>query len=424
VAVAIENAKLFDEVLTMKNYNESILDGLSTGVVTLNASRRVETANPAALRTLAVDGARVVGKQAEEVFAGPNEWVNRSISQVLASGRPDLAMEAELIVAEDRAVSVNFTDLPLLNPQKETIGAILMLDDITQEKRLRGALSRYMPKEIADRLVDADAVLGGQIQEVSVLFSDIRSFTTISEALGPQETVAMLNEYFTVMADIIFRQGGILDKYIGDAILALFGTPFPTGEDADHAVTVAVEMQQALVEFNQHRRLQRKDAIRVGIGVNTDAVLVGNIGCLKRMDYTVIGDGVNLASRLEGASKFYRADVLISDMTFRQLKRSYFCREVDLIRVKGKNQPVLVHEIFTPPPEAERGRLADFLGTFTEALRFYRRREFGLAQDLFGKAAAVRGEDHLCALYRERCAYFLSTPPEAAWDGVWTMKDK
>ncbi|NLI78495.1 MAG: GAF domain-containing protein [Candidatus Riflebacteria bacterium] len=422
-AVAIENAKLFDDVLNMKNYNESVLESLNTGVVTLNERRRIETANTAALRTFAVDRAQIIGKGAEEFFAGRNHWIAERVERVLASGKTDLSLDAEIAQAGDRTAFVNFSGVPLHNTKQEPMGALVVVEDVTKEKRLRGALSRYMPKEVAERLADAEAVLGGQIQEVSVLFSDIRGFTSISEAIGPQETVAFLNAYFTEMVEIIFKNGGILDKYIGDAILSVFGTPFPSGEDADRAVTTAVEMMRALRALNVARAEAGQPPLGIGIGINTDKVLVGNIGSLKRMDYTVIGDGVNLASRLESACKFYHAGILVSELTLRQLKRSYLTREVDCLRVKGKQQPVWVHEVFDPEAVPGSG-FQDFLGHYRRGQQAYRGRDFPGAGRAFLEAEKIRPDDHLVKMYLERCEIFVDHPPPADWDGVWTMKEK
>jgi adenylate cyclase len=342
---------------------------------------------------------------------------------VLAPGKPDLSLDAESAQADERTAYVNFSGVPWRNTRQEPMGALVVVEDVTKEKRLRGALNRYMPKEVAERLAETEAVLGGQIQEVSVLFSDIRNFTSISEAIGPQETVSFLNAYFTEMVDIIFKNGGILDKYIGDAILSVFGTPFPSGEDADRAVTTAVEMMRALRQINRARAESGQAPLAIGIGINTDKVLVGNIGSLKRMDYTVIGDGVNLASRLESACKFYQTGILISEMTLRQLKRSYLTREVDCLRVKGKQHPVWVHEVFDPEAVPGSG-FQDFLRHYREAQSHYRRRDFAAAGRALLEAEKLRPADPLVKMYLERCEAFVDRPPPPDWDGVWTMHEK
>src|SRR5258706_3938681 len=203
-----------------------------------------------------------------------------------------------------------------------------------------------MDPGIADKLVSGGAeVLGGQAVPATVLFSDIRGFTTIAEKLGAQGTVALLNEYFTLMVDCIQREEGMLDKFIGDAIMAAFGIPVAHDDDADRAVRASISMIRDLSKWNAERVSQGKPPVDIGIGLNTDMVVSGNIGSKKRMDYTIIGDGVNLAARLESACKQYAARILISEFTYRKLRGTYRTREIDLVVVKGKTKPVGVYEV-------------------------------------------------------------------------------
>ena len=190
---------------------------------------------------------------------------------------------------------------------------MLMIEDISTEKRLKSTMARYMDPGIANQLVASGAeALGGQSVTATVLFSDVRSFTTITEQLGAQGTVALLNEYFTLMVDCIQREEGMLDKFIGDAIMAAFGIPVQHEDDADRAVRAAIGMMRELNSWNQQRLTEGKLPVDIGIGLNTDVVVSGNIGSRKRMDYTIIGDGVNLAARLESAFKQYGAHILMS----------------------------------------------------------------------------------------------------------------
>ena len=231
---------------------------------------------------------------------------------------------------------MNLTVVPLIDAADENIGSMLILEDITSGKRVKTTMARYMSKEVADQLIESgEAVLGGNDQKVSILFSDVRNFTTVSEALGARETVSMLNDYFEEMVEVIFHHGGILDKYIGDAIMALFGAPFSGPQDADNAIAVANGMIVSLRELNRRRTIQNKDVIDIGVGISTGDVIAGTIGSSKRMEYTVIGDSVNLASRLEGANKYYGTKILVSEHTIRNMKADALMREIDLMRVKG-----------------------------------------------------------------------------------------
>lgn len=423
-SVAIENAKLFDDVLNMKNYNESMLESMSNGVISLDADKNIVKCNAASLRILQKDLDSLTDSSAGDIFAD-NQWVLDSVNKVMETREVDLAMDADLNLDEEKKVSVNLTVVPLIDIKEELIGSLLVLEDITREKRIKSAMARYMTRELAEKLLEGgEAALGGQTQEATILFSDIRSFTTISETIGPQETVSMLNEYFSIMVDIIFQYGGILDKYIGDAIMAVFGAPFSTGEDPDRAVKAAVDMLTALKEFNLNRIRAGKAPIDIGVGMSTDVILSGNIGSMKRMDYTVIGDGVNLASRLEGANKYYGTKILISEMTFRGLKDSYIYREVDRIKVKGKTKPVSVYEILGYHDQDSFPHLDDFIELFRRGHGCFLSRDWQNGKDIFSRALALNDSDRACRLYLERCEYFLKNPPGDDWDGVWVMETK
>ncbi len=424
-AIALENAKLFDDVLSMKNYNESMLESMSNGVISLDDENRIAKCNAAAAAMLKVGEDDLLGRPLADIFFGPNLWVVHSVEKVRASGRADISMDTELWLGEKDRLSSNLTVAPLTGAKGERIGYLLVIEDITQEKRLKGTMARYMTKEVAEKLLEGgEDALGGQEQEAAVLFSDIRSFTTISEKLGPQQTVAMLNEYFSLMVDVIFSQGGILDKYIGDAIMAVFGAPFASDQDSDHAVRAGVQMLQALREFNLRRRAQGQDAIGIGIGVSTDVILSGNIGSPKRMDYTVIGDGVNLASRLEGANKFYGTLLLISEFCHARLKGRFLCREMDLIQVKGKTKPVAVYEVLDHYDQHSFPSLEHVVDAYREGLRLHRARDWAGAIRRFEKALALHPGDKPSRIYLDRSLYYQDNPPQDDWDGVWVMQSK
>jgi adenylate cyclase len=286
-------------------------------------------------------------------------------------------------------------------------------------------MARYITKEVADKLLEeGEDALGGTIQKASVLFSDIRSFTSLSERVGPQETVAMLNEYFTIMVDLIMSNKGILDKYIGDAMMAVFGAPFTAEQDADNALTTAVQMIQALNKLNSERVSGGREPIRIGIGVNTDKILSGNIGSDRRMDYTVIGDGVNLAARLESANKTYGTQVLFSEFTLADLTRDYKIREVDRLRVKGKANAVTIYETLDVYPEALFPHMPQVLKAYEEGVQHYRKQDFKDSRTSFEKALNLNPHDALSRLYLDRVKHFIAEPPPSDWDGIWTMMTK
>ncbi len=424
-AIAIENARLFEDVMNMKNYNESILESMSSGLVTFDDEKRAEKINRVAKTILEMGEDDILSLTAVDVFSGPNEWAAKAVDTVMETGEPDLAVDALLVDAKGVEKSVNWTTLPLINAKNKVIGTLAAFEDISGEKRLKGTLARYMTKEVADQLMEAGAAeLGGQTKEATVLFSDIRSFTTLSEQMGAPETVAMLNEYFTEMVDVIFAHGGILDKYIGDAIMAVYGTPFATSEDADKAVRTAIDMMRVLKSFNSRRIAAGQDAIDIGIGLSTAEIVVGNIGSLKRMDYTVIGDGVNLAARLEGANKVYGSHILVSEFTVAQLKGDYRLREADLIQVKGKQQPVSIYEVLDYHDAESYPGLSEMLARYPEAMAAYRAMDFTSARNLFECMLARHPFDNLLQLYVDRSLTFEADPPPIDCGGVFVMTTK
>ncbi|MEE8333445.1 MAG: adenylate/guanylate cyclase domain-containing protein, partial [Alphaproteobacteria bacterium] len=400
VAVSLENARLFDDVLNMKNYNESILHSTTNGMITMDTDRVVVTANDAALSILRSEEADVIGRGAEDVFGARNSWLMRSLEAVETTRNNDISVDAELKLASGDSASVNATVSPLIDINQEDIGSMVILEDISSEKRVRTTMARYMSKEVADQLLAAgESELGGKNQHVSILFSDVRGFTTISEALGARETVAMLNEYFEHMVDVVLANGGILDKYIGDAIMALFGAPFAGDNDADNAVTVGNGMLVALRALNVQRAAAGKEAIDIGVGISTGEVIVGNIGSSKRMEYTVIGDSVNLGARLEGANKVYGTKVLLSEATAAELKRDdHLLREIDLIQVQGKDQPVAVFEALDWHTEETFPNMGQTLEAFAAGREAYRAMDWRRAIDRFEAALAANGGDRPMSL--------------------------
>jgi len=427
VSIALQNAKLFDDVQNMKNYNEAMLESMSNGVLTLDEDGLVATCNAAGARILGTDEKAVVGRAAAEVFTDANAIVLDMVARVDETQQPELAMDVDLSVdegTETHPVSVNLTALPLVSADGKKLGAMVMMEDISGEKRVRSTMARYMDPRLADQLVRRDEeILGGKNTEATLLFSDVRSFTTLAEGLGPQGTVALLNEYFTLMVECIQDQGGMLDKFIGDAIMAAFGLPIAHDDDPDRGVRAAIAMIGAMFEWNERRVADGRVPIDMGIGLNTDLVVAGNIGSPKRMDFTMIGDGVNLASRLESACKQYNARILISEHTFHRLKGVYRTREVDHVVVKGKTEAVGVYEVLDYHTSATFPNLTDAVHAFRDGIEHYRRGDWDHAVGSFAQALAANPDDALSQTYIERCNDLKANPP-GDWAGIWAMTSK
>ena len=423
ISIGIENAKLFDDVQTIKNYNESILESMSNGVITLAGDGKIVTCNAAGLKILQVGQKDILDHAAADFFGADNGWLVEKIATVQQGGADEVLMDAPLHVGGER-LSANVTVLPLRGAEK-TLGSMVMIEDISSEKRMKATMARYMDPTLADQLLASGAeVLGGQSIEATVLFSDVRSFTTLSEELGPQGIISLLNEYFTLMVDCITDQGGMLDKFIGDAIMAVFGTAKRHEDDEDRALRTAISMMKELHGFNRRRIADGKRPIDIGIGLNTDIVVSGNIGSPKRQDYTVIGDGVNLAARLESACKEYGAHILVSENTVKKLKSTYRSREIDTVVVKGKTKPVAIFEVVDYHTDETFPNMMGVLQAFQYGLTSYRNAQFDQAIKAFGEGLILNPNDAATKLYIERCHYLKDHPPGDAWDGVWVMKTK
>lgn len=417
-AISIENAQLFDAVATERNYNESILRSMSNGVLTLDKNGEVIKQNDAITRIFPQVGS-LCGRRLSELFGGPNAWIAESYAKVAEHGKIDIVIDADVVLDGGTSISVNLTTVPLLGLHAERIGCLLVIEDITQEKRLRSTMSRYMSKAVVDRLLEkGEQELGGTGREATVLFSDIRGFSTITERLGAYDTVSLLNRYFTSMVDVVFQHGGILDKYIGDMIMAVFGSIESRDDDAQNAVAVAVKMMEALRELNARRLLAEKDPIQIRIGISTGQVIAGNIGSPKRMEYTVIGDRVNLAERLEEANKFYGTDILMCHTTVARLPAPADVREIDLVRVRGRSEPIAVYECLQHHTAESFPNLREVVSLFGEGMRLYRSRSWAAASAAFGKALSLHPGDGPSRIYLSRCGSYLNRPPSDDWDGV------
>lgn len=422
-AVALHNARLFTDLERMRNYNESILRSLTNGVVTLDAEHRVVKANEAALAILELDE-QPRGRPFEALFGGERSWLTplmaRSTEHLSGTQQENRLADVDIELANGHLRSVNLVAVPLADLEDQEIGSMIVLEDVTEEQRIRSTMSRYLPSQVAERvLADPDNKLGGTSQPATVLFADIRSFTSIAEAIGARETVAMLNEYFSAMCDAINGNDGIVDKYIGDAIMAVFGVPFGTERDADNAVRAAMGMMRQLEELNRRRCATGREPIAIGVGLSTGDVVAGNVGSARRMDYTVIGDTVNLAARLESLTTRYGASLLISGQTRDALRDAYPMRELDEIRVKGKGEPVRLYQVLVDDAIS-----AASLAMFQEGREHYRRCRWRAAVACLEQVLAEVPDDAASRLLMERCDEYQASPPPEDWDGVWTATSK
>jgi len=298
-----------------------------------------------------------------------------------------------------------------------------------EKRRVRATLERYVSKNVVEEVLAKSAAyqssLGGVRKPVTVMFSDIRGFTTMTESADSAALVAQLNEYLTEMVECVFAHRGTLDKFIGDAVMAVWGNAAPRSakEDAFDAVGSAIEMRDALKKLNDHWSTRGMSRMEIGIGLNHGDVIVGNMGSPKRMEFTVIGDAVNLASRIEGLTKEYHLDLLLGESVAHLVEGRMTLRQVALVQVKGKTKPV---EVFTVPHawQMEQEDFKSMLSLYTEGIAFYRKRRFKEASAIFKECSQKVPSDYLSSFYLEQSSYLASNPPPDNWNGVTVMTKK
>ncbi|MEM7554025.1 MAG: GAF domain-containing protein [Cyanobacteria bacterium P01_A01_bin.84] len=492
--IALENARLFENVLLEKQYQKDILQSLSDAVISTDMEGRIVTINDAALELLGCNFEdcctkdnksewenNIVGRLVWEIV--PIENLNSRLVDSLTTGAKHFVPEQSLtvglhlinkhnkqessdtelnqndktsiLVVRDRTNpnlfrpwnhsltptselidnslikhierSINLTVNPLTNPEGGVRGGLVVLEDISQQKRMKTTMYRYLTPRVAEQVMALgdDALMVGERKEVTILFSDIRGYTSLTENLGAAEVVSLLNQYFETMVEAVFNYEGTLDKFIGDALMAVFGAPLPLIENhAYKAIQAALDMRQRLKEFNDRRIIQEQPQIKIGIGISSGEVVSGNIGSRKRMDYTVIGDGVNLSSRLEAVTKEYNCDIVLSEFTYNLCRDRIWVRQLDTIRVKGKEQAVDIYELIgdrnTPLVKATQ----DFLSHYQAGRAAYICRNFEQAKICFEGAKKFQPQDKATDIHIQRCQNYIETPPAENWDGVWTMKSK
>ena len=414
IAMALENAQLHDRTVRMKTYLENVQESISNAIVVLDIDGRVQSANRAAVELFGQPAEALVGLSAESLFGAGNRHLTELTARLSKTGLALSEPGIDTVLPHTGRHTLNTNFFPLLDAEGAHMGQVLVFEDVTREQRMKGTLVRYMAKDLVDRLLeDPDGLnLGGVRGKATIVFADIRGFTGIAESLSAEQTVAFLNDYFSRMVEVIFAFGGLLDKYIGDAIMAVFGVPHPRDDDATRAVRAALAMRDALSRFNAKRSAAGLAPVKVGTGICTGEVLSGNIGSERRMDFTVIGDGVNVAARLEPLTKLYGAEILVSESTWKEIRDDFSTRMVDRILVKGRKAPISVYQVL-----GERGlAMTEAEAFFCQGFDLYRARKFSEASCLFERG--ISG-DPLCRVFLERCRRLEKRPAKDGWDGVW-----
>jgi adenylate cyclase len=322
--------------------------------------------------------------------------------------------------------------LPVINPMITmlvTFSLVYIYKYNTEEKGkrfIKETFSHFVTHSVVEELLanPEKIKLGGERKNCTVMFSDVAGFTTISEQLTPEALVKLLNDYLTEMTNIIFKYDGMLDKYEGDAIMAVYGAPLEHGNHAVQACAAALMMQTQLVKLRQLWAKQNRPQMMARCGINTGDMVVGNMGSETRFDYTVMGDAVNLGARLETANKEYGTSIMIGVNTFTKAGDQIITRELDLLRVMGKNEPVIVYELLGMKDDGIPDKKKQILDIFREGYENYKAKNWENAKSYFNQVLAIDRTDGPSKTYIKRCDQFIANPPAENWDGVYTMLKK
>jgi adenylate cyclase len=300
------------------------------------------------------------------------------------------------------------------------------LTEERERRRIKGAFRRYVAPLVIEEMLKAPdrLTLGGQEKVLTVLFSDLWGFTGYSERYAPHEMIAFLSEYFERMSREVFRHWGTLKEYVGDELMAIFGAPLEQPDHSQRACATALAMRRALAALREEWAPLGRPALRARIGINSGPMLVGNLGSRYRFAYGALGDNVNLGSRLEGLNREYGTDILIGENTARLVGDAFRLRELDMVRVKGRQNTVRVYELLAKAGEALPEQMERALEPFAAGLAAYRRQAWAEAAVFFSRALEANPADGAAATILERCRIYQSTPPPADWDGVFRMRDK
>ena len=314
--------------------------------------------------------------------------------------------------------------LSMFLPSLAIVG-IKLLNEESQKRFIKGAFSYYLSPRVIDKIIDnPDSLkLGGEDRVITIFFSDVKSFSSISEKLSAQDLVKRLNEYLTEMTDIILRYDGTVDKYIGDAIMAFYGAPIAMPDHQKKACIAAIDMRKRLRELQEKWKNSGEDPLEARMGINTGISRVGNMGSSTRMDYTAMGDPVNLASRLEGLNKYYETHSMISGSTYETVKDDVDARQLDIVRVVGKAEAVPIYELL-----GKKGTLSDrmyeMLDIYNQGRAYFLDRDWKQARGMFARALKVIDDDGPSKVFIKRCDEFIKNPPPKKWDGVYVLKGK
>lgn len=398
-----------------------MLNSIKTALLAFDAAGTLSFANAGARKILERPSLEPGKVTIDELFGDYNSMFADDIRNAITSGEAKMEFVVDYATESGEWIPFLVSLIPAPDSLKTFAAVLITIEDTSAEQNLRRVLDKVMSSAVTEAVVGGeDLALGGKLAEATVLFSDVRSFTKLCEGLGAEAVVHMMNEYFAFMADVIRGNYGVIDKYIGDAIMALFGVPKSTGNDAQNAVQAGFAMLQALDLLNGDREKDGRTPFKIGIGLATGSVVAGLLGSPERMNYTVMGNSVNLSARIESLTSHYGAQLLVCSETYKALKNPYHSRLIDKIRVKGQSTPAALYEIlYGPSPEKE----TQWLAAYADGLAAYENARFKDGIALFEEALKFNPADKASKVLLSRCQILLERP-QPDWDGVWSMESK
>jgi PAS domain S-box-containing protein len=406
-------------------YMKALLSALPVAMIAADKDGIINTVNKASVEIFGLEENRIKGIIISELFESDSEIVKK-IDQSLSTGEQFHIASKSLELVPGRNVVGNIYIQPLWDEEKNICGLLLTVEDQTYVSFLQDAFKRYVPPSVSEIIARKPQTLklGGEEKTLTVLFSDLVGFTTISEKMLPHKVVNLLSQYFDEMTKIIFELQGTLKEYVADELMAIFGAPVYQQDHAKKACESAIAMSRRLKELRQIWKKQNRPLLKARIGINTGPMLVGNLGSTYRFSYGVIGDQVNLASRLEGLSSIYGTEILIGENTAKEVENDFHLRKIDLVRVKGRNQAAHIYELIDNASNPLSETMKKFIGSYNKGFSLYKNKKWSNALEYFISANDILSGDGPTAVMIQRCHHYADNPPVGNWDGVYDHKTK
>ncbi|WP_022664855.1 adenylate/guanylate cyclase domain-containing protein [Desulfospira joergensenii] len=412
-------------LINQSQYTKTLLSSLPVAILATDADGRIQTMNQIAEKILATHLADIKDHPVGSLFPNSPE-VTAQIESTLLKGRTHHMRSENLSLNTGEKIVGNLYLHPLKDDEQQICGLLMTIEDRTYIHFLTDAFRRYVPPSVSEIIAKEPArlQLGGEEKELSVLFSDLVGFTTHSERLPPRRIVEILSDYFKEMTDEIFKYEGTLKEYVGDEMMAIFGAPIEQADHAGRACAAALAMSEKARQLRKNWEKNGRPPLYARTGINTGPMLVGNLGSPYRFSYGVLGDQVNLASRLEGLNKIYGTEIIIGENTAGMLDEAFVLRELDYVRVKGRKQAISIYELVSHGEQPRLEKQDEVILYYGAGLDSYRQEKWETAIENFQKVLAYRPDDGPSREMVKRIRSFMEVPPGRDWDGIYEQVNK